>query len=214
MLQSPEVTPALTQQEQIVSRLRELCARVGGYKVVASEAGVSADNLRQVLQGAKLAGSGAPRSIGRRVQDSITARFPGWLDQQHQHEGSYPPRGAVAQVLSQYMESYSPQYTWEDIMRQDALPITFRVAMPDDSMTPRVRRGDIVEFDSRESPRTGDGVLVRDNQGSLYFRVFRQGKPGAWEAHPINADYLPLQSVADGLAVVGVMVGLPKHRWA
>lgn len=93
-------------------------------------------------------------------------------------------------------------------------PPTFRVSMPDDSMLPRVRRGDVLEFDAREQPRTGDGVLVRDAQGNLYFRIYRQAKPGQWEAHPVHTDYLPLHSERDGLTVVGVMIGAPRHRWA
>lgn len=99
-------------------------------------------------------------------------------------------------------------------MKSDGVPETFRVSMPDDSMSPRVRRGDVLEFSSRETARTGDGVLVRDSQGNLYFRIYRQARPGQWEAHPVHTDYLPLHSDRDGLVVVGVMTGAPKHRWA
>ncbi len=98
-------------------------------------------------------------------------------------------------------------------MKHKELPVTFCAAVPDDSMMPRVRRGDVLEFDTRETPRSGDGVLVRDDAGRLYFRVYRQGMPPAWEAHPLNSDYLPLKGGDVGLAVVAVMVGAPRHRW-
>lgn len=197
----------------LLSALRALCEREGGHQVVAAEAGISEGNLWQVLHGTLLP-SGQPRGIGRRLQDKISQRYPGWLNPQHALAGDTRPRGAGAQILSQPIESYSPQITWEAALNSNRLPVTFRVAMPDDSMYPRVRRGDVLEFDTREQPRSGDGVLVRDASGSLFFRIYRQAKPGAWEAHPINPDYLPLQSDRDGLAVVGVMVGAPRHRWA
>lgn len=198
--------------ETILARLSGLCSRAGGYKVVAEAAGVSADNLRQVLQGAKLP-SGELRSLGRRVQDRITTAYPDWLNQQHTVAGSESRRGEVAQVMSHPMDSYSPQFTWEALRAMQTIPASYRVTAPDDSMLPRVRRGDVLEFNRDETPRSGDGVLVRDRDGNLYFRVYRQAHPGSWQAHPMNADFLPLDSELDGLTVVGVMVGAPRHRW-
>jgi len=202
-----------TPHDSLLNALRALCEREGGYQAVAAEANVSADNLWQILRGVKLP-SGKPRGMGRDLQERITAQYPDWLKSQHPVAGEPRLRGLGAQLLSHSIESYSPQVTWEAIMKTEKLPATFRVAIPDDSMHPRVRRGDVLEFDTRETPRTGDGVLVRDAGGTLFFRIYRQAKPGAWEAHPIHPDYLPLQSDRDGLTVVGVMVGAPRHRWA
>lgn len=206
-----DVTP--TPHDAMLAALRALCSREGGHQVVAVEAGVSEGNLWQILHGVLLP-SGKPRSVGRRLQERITARYPDWLNPQHTVAGEQRQRGLGAHILSQPIDSYSPQVTWEAIMKTDRLPATFCVAMPDDSMHPRVRRGDVLEFDTRETPRTGDGVLVRDAGGTLFFRIYRQAKPGVWEAHPIHPDYLPLHSDRDGLTVVGVMVGAPRHRWA
>lgn len=137
---------------------------------------------------------------------------PGWTEPQHPKEG-VKPRGAVAQVLSDTAVSYAPRFTWEQIMALPTLPPTFRVAVVDDSMAPRVRSGEVVEFAVGESPRPGDGVLVRDNAGALYFRLYRQRRPGAWEAHPVNDAYQALDSERDGLVVVAVLVGVPQQRW-
>lgn len=98
-------------------------------------------------------------------------------------------------------------------MQLPALPPTFRVAAVDDSMAPRVKAGEVVEFAVGEAPRPGDGVLVRDSTGALYFRIYRQRRPGAWEAHPVNDAFQALESERDGLSVVAVLVGVPQQRW-
>lgn len=137
---------------------------------------------------------------------------PGWADEQHPEEGA-KPRGAVAHILSDTQVSYAPRFTWEQIMQLPALPPTFRVAAVDDSMAPRVKAGEVVEFAVGEAPRPGDGVLVRDSTGALYFRIYRQRRPGAWEAHPVNDAFQALESERDGLSVVAVLVGVPQQRW-
>lgn len=200
-----------TPHDQAIQSLRSLCDRVG-IAQVAARSGLSSEYLRQLTKAYPLR-SGNQRSVGRKAAAALTAAFPGWMDAQHSVEGDLRPRGLGAQILSQHVASYSPQFTWEALMNEAALPTQFRVAMPDDSMAPRVRRGDVMEFDASETPRSGDGVLVRTGDGTLLFRLYRQGRPGAWEAHPVNADYLPLHSDRDQLRVVAVMVGLPRHRW-
>lgn len=98
-------------------------------------------------------------------------------------------------------------------MTMQTIPPQFWVAAPDDSMAPRVRAGDIVEFSTTEQAKPGDGVLVRDGNGGLYFRRYRQGAAGAWQAYPANDAYRTLDSKVDNLTVVGVLVGVPKQRW-
>ena len=200
-----------TPHDHALERPRSLCARVG-LDQVATATGLSLEYLRQLTKAYPLR-SGNQRSVGRKAAAALSAAYPDWMDAQHAVEGDARPRGAVAQILSQHMAVYASQFTWEALMQEQAIPQQFRVAMPDDSMAPRVRRGDVMEFDAAETPRSGDGVLVRTEDGALLFRVYRQALPGAWEAHPVNPDYLPLQSQRDGLRVVAVMVGLPRHRW-
>ena len=92
------------------------------------------------------------------------------------------------------------------------LPEVFEVAVPDDAMSPRVRAGQTVIFDTREKARPGDGVLVSDSDGAWFFRLYRQGRGGAWEAHAENPAYQTLDSVRDGLTVLAVLSGV-KARW-
>lgn len=92
------------------------------------------------------------------------------------------------------------------------LPQKFRVAAPDDSMAPRVRKGEVLEFDTTLQPRAGDGVLVRDDAGNFYFRTYRERRPGHWEAAAAHPDVLPLDSQAAGLQVLAVMTAV-FQRW-
>lgn len=119
---------------------------------------------------------------------------------------------SVAHPMSQSsVKLGAKQLDWGALMEGE-LPAIFEVAVPDDAMAPRVRAGQIVKFDTRETPRPGDGVLVVDNSGEWFFRLFRQGRRGAWEAAAENAAYETLQAERDGLKVVAVLVGV-QARW-
>lgn len=98
-------------------------------------------------------------------------------------------------------------------MKQEPLPTEFVVVLPDDSMAPKAHKGDHVLLSSTETPRPGDGVLVRDKHGQLYFRRYRERRPGVWTAHPENDSYHALESDVDGLVIVAVSVGVPRQRW-
>lgn len=68
----------MTPKERMIQRLKDLCA-LHGVDVVAVEAKVSADNLRQIIAGTKLE-SGAPRGVGPTLQRKLEAKYPGWAD--------------------------------------------------------------------------------------------------------------------------------------
>lgn len=104
-----------------------------------------------------------------------------------------------------------PIIEWGDLMTAE-LPPRFQTRVPDDSLTPLVPAGSLVTFDRTiERPRPGDGVLVKDESGALYFRRFREGRPGQWEAYSMNNAYRTLQSDHDKLVLIGVFVG-SEHR--
>lgn len=106
-----------------------------------------------------------------------------------------------------------PTISWETLVDVTLLPKLFKLAAPDTSMAPKVLQGTMVEFEQGLQPRPGDGVLVRDNTGHCYLRVYREKRPGHWEAHPINPAYSPLDSQTDGLTVVAVLTAV-AGRWA
>lgn len=105
-----------------------------------------------------------------------------------------------------------PTLNWNALMNEPTLPQEFEVAMPDSSMEPRLRCGDIVSFSRSLAARPGDGVLVRDAEGALYVRIYRARRGDVWEAHASSDAYQPLESAADGLQVLAVLTGV-RQRW-
>ena len=106
-----------------------------------------------------------------------------------------------------------PLISWDKLMSEDLEgAFEFRTVMPDESMAPRVRSGAMLYFRASETPRPGDGVLVRDSSRAVHFREYRAGRPGVWEAHAANAAYQPLESDRDGLTVLGVLTAVGA-RW-
>lgn len=67
----------MSPRDVFVRALRSLCDAEGGPEKVADEAGVSAENLRQILAGTLLP-SGRPRGVGPAVQRKLDERYPGW----------------------------------------------------------------------------------------------------------------------------------------
>lgn len=106
-----------------------------------------------------------------------------------------------------------PTINWESLLDTVALPDVFKLAAPDTSMAPKVPQGTMVEFTRSLQPRPGDGVLVKDRDGHHYLRIYREKRPGHWEAYAINDAYSPLDSQADGLTVVAVLTAV-AGRWA
>lgn len=104
-----------------------------------------------------------------------------------------------------------PHIEWGALM-STKLPHEFSVDMPDDSMEPRIRRGKRLYFSTGEAPRAGDCILVRDGLGHHSVRVYRERRPGVWQAAPINTDFEPLEAERDQLSIVGVLVA-EGGRW-
>ena len=94
-----------------------------------------------------------------------------------------------------------PTLVWREL-KMKVLPPVFRVAMPDGAMAPAAEAGWVVEFETSDTAQPGDGVLVKDSSGGVYFRRFTQARGGGWEATPIDAAYLTLDSERDGLTVI------------
>lgn len=159
--------------------------------------------------------TGEPRVIGDDVARHIESKLGlpmGWMDtpQVGERPATWVQSPTAIDVLPVYN---SPPVQWGENMNND-LPATFSVALPDDAMAPRVRRGDVVRFRRGVTALPGDGVLVVDAAGRWYFRLYRERKPGEWEAHPINDAYQPLDAQRDGLQLLAVLVGIESQRWS
>lgn len=197
-----------------LANLELVISEMGSLERLAVAADTSSVYLSQVRNRAQDSKTGRPRQMGTAMARRIEAaagKPPGWMDVHHTME---PPRHGwePERVFRADAASNGPQVNWGEQMSM-GLPAIFCVAIPDDSMAPRVRRGDVVRFSCREVARPGDGVLVSDRDGAWFFRLYRERRPGEWEAHPLNAAYQPLDAQKDGLQVLAVLVGIETQRW-
>lgn len=104
----------------------------------------------------------------------------------------------------------SPYLEWRTIEMIE-LPKAFKAAAPDDSMAPRLKAGQIVEFEVGLELRPGDGVLVKDSDGKTCIRRCRRVQ-GEWQAYAEDADnHLPFLIGPDQL--LAVLVGV-HARWS
>lgn len=159
--------------------------------------------------------------VARKIEEALG--WPrGWLDQPHLRTGEVPPtywtkdqspKGGIAQPMSHRPFDTPPLITWEELMQSTELPPLFMVAMPDDSMSPRIERGTELIFSRTDAPGPGKGVLVRDQAGQLHVRRYRQGSGGQWIAQAVNeADFAPLDSERQQLQIVAVLRGVMSGR--
>jgi hypothetical protein len=105
----------------------------------------------------------------------------------------------------------SPVIEWGALAMIE-LPKAFKVAAPDDSMSPRLKQGQLAEFETGREYRPGDGVLVRDAAGDCHIRRCRKAH-GGWEAYAEDEKvHLPLPIGPGHAEVLAVLVGV-HARW-
>jgi hypothetical protein len=119
---------------------------------------------------------------------------------------------SLAQDLSHVTQSITPTTMQWGSLLSVSLPERFRLVIRDDSMAlddpPSMRTGHWAEFEPASDAPAGQVVLVADAAGNIYIRKKVEKTPGRWEAHARRAaDYLPLDSVTDGLRILAVQVG-------
>lgn len=66
----------MTPKQKLIEALKRLCAK-HTVEAVAEKAGVSAENLQQIVKGTKLP-KGEPRGVGPTLQRKLSAVYPGW----------------------------------------------------------------------------------------------------------------------------------------
>lgn len=199
-----------------LQNLERLIAELGSLERVAAAGNTTSVYLSQLRRGAVDRKTMRPREMGstmaRRLETACGKPF-GWMDQVSSTAETAPRLwGATPLPIEPLPVSNAPKVTWGE-QSMHRLPATFSTAIPDDSMAPRVRRGDIVRFSRDTAPRPGDGVLLTDTSGNWFFRIYRERRPGEWEAHPLNDAYQPMDGKEDKLQILAVLIGIEEQRW-
>lgn len=143
------------------------------------------------------------RATGWRAAWLISGDLPKRSDQ----AAPEPSRqvGAKIRILDAF--TIPPLMTWEELMSATTpLPELIRLAAPDDALPDEAPLGTELIMSTTAAARRGDIVLVRDQAGNLYLRLYAEGRAGGWRAVTPRRDdvYLSLDSEADGLTLVAV----------
>lgn len=208
-----------------VQALAALCERHGGHKSVAARAGVSDENLWQILNGIRLP-SGNPRGVGPKLRAALSSAFPDWLAGQQSAPAlsnpipldNNPDYPAVRRVQIK-ASAGTHGYAIEDSGDSDAPPIVFRASWfktngyrPErmvalrvcgQSMEPTLFEGDLIVVNT-DQPTPKDGrVFVVIYEGVVAVkRLVRDA--GAWWLESDNADKrtFPRKACTDETTVV------------
>ncbi len=133
-----------------------------------------------------------------------------WTPEQHSLAG--PTKLTLAQNVSHIQREHEPHIEWGELMHADKLPRLFWATLQDDAMAPRAPSGRRILFDKSIKPEAGDGVLIADKAGIVYFRLYRAGAGARWTAHALNQAFGDLDSEHDGLRVLAVLKA-EEGRW-
>jgi transcriptional regulator with XRE-family HTH domain len=187
------------------SRLKHAREHLGISQVeLANRAGISPGSIGNYEAGF--------REMPRNILKLATALGvnPMWLQ-----DGKLPirqdsPTQNAHSVSLEDVKLSSQLIEWEVVRMKAKLPEAFKVAAPDDSMAPRLKAGQIAEFEVGLELRPGDGVLVRDAEGEPCIRRCRRVQ-GEWQAYAEDGDnHLPFMIGPDQL--LAVLVGV-HARW-
>lgn len=202
-------------------RLALLAKQHGTKAALAARLEKNPSQISQWINASKDSRTGVPRAMDRKTAREIEQKLglpDGWMDQPISDPqapvSDDTDKPSIAQPMSHLRYETVSSITWEQLVSEDrkgALPQSFRVGMPDNSMTPRVPQGAMLVMSTTERPQPGDGVLIKDKAGSLYFRQYRETRPGSWEAYAFNQAYGVLESARDGLEVLAVMIALESR---
>jgi transcriptional regulator with XRE-family HTH domain len=206
-----QVSGTITGVTSLADRLKMVRERLGLSQAdLADQVGISPGAIGNLEAGTRK----TSRSL-LQISRALGVR-PQWLQFGELPESVQSQVGIIPVAHPVILDEITvvPTIQWETLKMTTAeLPDVFKLAAPDASMAPKVPQGTMVEFTRSLSPRPGDGVLVKDREGHFYLRIYREKRPGHWEAYAINEAYSPLDSQADGLAVVAVLTAV-AGRWA
>lgn len=202
--------PTMKTVEEIRhERLVWLRHRYRTVQEFADAIGKAQSQVSQLLSKAIHSSTGKERTMGKDLARQIEAKLnlaQGLMDTPMSQETPTPP----AHPLSfPDVKLSSPFLEW-GVIRMKTLPQAFKVAAQDDAMAPRLKTGQIAEFEVGLELRPGDGVLVRDEEGEPCIRCCRRAH-GVWEAYAEDErKHLPFTIGPDQL--LAVLVGV-HARW-
>lgn len=232
----------MTPKEALINSLIALCERQGaqlvgedgakarqrGAEVVAAKAGVSADNLKQILAGTKL-GSGEPRGVGPTLQRKLEAAFPGWAHRPLVEEmlsiynvaaiDQAPKRvplisWVAAGHLDEIEDHFEPgdAHEWVEAYDSNPGPSSFALRVVGDSMTSPIPgalsfpEGTVIVVDPARGCDAGDFVVAKDviSQKATFKKLVTDG--GRWYLRPLNPTFPTVEIDDPHLRVIGRVV--------
>lgn len=185
------------------ANLLNLIEEAGGVSRLAEKVDRSHSQISQLKNRSRHSKSGEPREMGDDMARHIEQKFAlrtGWMDSEHPIEGG-------VKIENLYGFTVPPITKWEDLMQESKKSDLIRVVVQDDALPAEAPKGSELIMSTRAiKPRHGEVVLVRDMHGTMYLRLFAEGRAGAWRAIATGPDgvYLNLDSTEDGLVLVAV----------
>lgn len=82
----------------------------------------------------------------------------------------------------------------------------FGLRVIDDSMSPRIKKGDVVIIETDIQPRPGDVVLAALENGKLILRNYKELPKKAFCLYPNRPDFATVSSLDETLSIKGVVV--------
>jgi hypothetical protein len=116
-----------------------------------------------------------------------------------------PAPDTQAHPMSLYEITVPSTISWQEVERMQAVPARFTIHMPDDSLSGHIERGTGLIFERDLAPAPGKTVLVEDNEGHRFVRVFALVRGDHWQAQAKSPVYMPLDSLEHGLKVLATM---------
>ncbi len=203
------------------ANLERLIEEVGGPTQLALLAETPKTHISALRRGSRGIGDGLAAKL-----EQACDKPPGWMDLEPVlayplASGDSPPpslgesvtnyRGVALDLSQSRPIVATPKLEWEQLMR-GGLPERFDLVLRDDALGEQGKKGEIGKFSTIAKPIEGRGVLFADRDGNHYVRIYQVRTIGRWAAVSANPQaYGTLDSEADGLQLLAVMVGL---QWA
>lgn len=98
--------------------------------------------------------------------------------------------------------------SWGQLKMLAELPDRFEVLLEDDAMAPDFPAGTVIRFRRGGDAKIGNRVLLRDAQGDLHFREYRQElNADGWAGHATGRGFATIRPGEHGARVVAIKTG-------